>query len=98
MTRLRSTLLFVAVAATVLASTNACAKPAAVAQHGGASVFSVGDCVKIPAGNPLTADSLHAAKVSCAVDPSYTVGAVADAAGDGPRAGARARTRAGPGC
>lgn len=82
MTRSRSTrLILVAVAVTVLASISACAKPAEVAQHGGANVFSVGDCVKIPAGNPLTADSLHAAKVPCAVDPSYTVGAVASAAG-----------------
>jgi hypothetical protein len=47
-------------------------------QHGLAKVFSVGDCVSIPAKAP---DTLSADKVSCAADPSYTVGAVADSSG-----------------
>lgn len=68
-------------AATVLASVSGCAKPPQAPQYAGASMFAVGDCVTIPAGNPTSPDTLHATKVACAADPSYTVGAVANAAG-----------------
>lgn len=87
MTRSRSLqfVLLVAVTATVLASISGCSKPIAgqqVAEPQPAPIaFAVGDCVEIPAGTPETHDPLHASRVSCSVDPSYTVGAVADAAG-----------------
>jgi hypothetical protein len=70
-----------AVAMALLAVVSGCAKPAEEPPRAATNVFAVGECVEIPSGNPLTKDSLHATKVSCSVDPSYTVGAVADAAG-----------------
>jgi hypothetical protein len=85
MTRARSMpWILVAVAATVLAAVSGCAKPADQPLRGAASLFAVGDCVTIPAGNPVAPDTLHATKVSCGVDPSYTVGAVANDAGSCP--------------
>jgi hypothetical protein len=85
MTRSRSMpLMLVAVTATVLASISGCAKPADEPPRGAANMFAVGDCVKIPAADPAAPGTLHATNVSCAVDPSYTVGAVADAAGSCP--------------
>jgi hypothetical protein len=41
-------------------------------------IFAVGDCVEIPSTAPET---LRADGVSCAADPSYTVGALADDSG-----------------
>lgn len=58
-----------------------CATHAPEAQRGLAKVFSVGDCVSIPSSAPTT---LSADKVPCSADPSYTVGAVADASGTCP--------------
>ena len=58
-----------------------CATHASQAQRGLAKVFSVGDCVSIPSSAPAT---LSADKVPCSADPSYTVGAVADASGTCP--------------
>ncbi|TPG29532.1 hypothetical protein EAH80_27045 [Mycobacterium hodleri] len=50
-------------------------------------MFSVGDCVAIPAqAAGDTPDALAADKVSCTADPSYTVGAMADASGACPSA------------
>lgn len=48
------------------------------APRAGTKVFGVGDCVKIPSTAP---QMLHASEVSCAEDPSYTVGALTDDAG-----------------
>jgi hypothetical protein len=76
--------ILVAVVATALAAVSGCAKPPQTPQYAGASMFAVGDCVTIPAGSPTAPDTLHATKVSCAADPSYTVGAVANAAGSCP--------------
>ena len=55
-------------------------------QRGLAKVFSVGDCVAIPAESPDAPRTLTADKASCAADPSYTVGALADDKGTGPSA------------
>lgn len=55
-------------------------------ERGAAMVFAVGDCVSVPAATPDNPDVTRAAKVSCAVDPSYTVGAVADGTGTCPSA------------
>lgn len=63
-----------------------CAKQVEAARHGGATVFSVGDCVKIPAQAPQSPGTLQASKAPCSVDPSYTVGAIEDAAGSCPTA------------
>ncbi len=48
-----------------------------------AQAFTVGDCVVIPAAAP---NVVRAAKSSCAVDPSYTIGATTTAAGSCPSA------------
>lgn len=40
--------------------------------------LAVGDCVVVAAGDP---DSVQTRRASCAEDPSYTVGALADASG-----------------
>lgn len=58
-----------------------CAAQAPEPRPGMAKVFSVGDCVTIPSAAPQT---LSADKVSCGADPSYTVGAITDAAGSCP--------------
>ena len=73
------------VAATLLllVLTSGCATHAPQAARGTAKLFSVGDCVAIPAKAP---DALSADKVPCAADPSYTVGALADGAGACPSA------------
>src|SRR3982751_5538374 len=65
----------------LIAFLSGCTKPADEPPRAATNVFAVGECVAIPSGSPLTKDSLHATKVSCSVDPSYTVGAVADGAG-----------------
>ena len=77
MTRWRATSAVLTIAATtVLASGCALGNP--LPQRQAAKVFSVGDCVAIPSAAPAT---VSAAKVSCGADPSYTVGALADASG-----------------
>lgn len=48
------------------------------APRAGTKIFGVGDCVEIPSTAPET---LRASDVSCAEDPSYTVGALADDSG-----------------
>ena len=67
------------VGAIVLVVGSGCSQQSPQLQHGLAKVFSVGDCVAIPSKAPTT---LSAEKVACGADPSYTVGAVADAAVD----------------
>jgi hypothetical protein len=77
MTRMPATrmALLVSAAALLLALTSGCASHDPEPQRGLAEVFSVGDCVSIPAKAP---DTLSATKVSCSADPSYTVGAMAN--------------------
>jgi hypothetical protein len=86
MTRVSATriVLVAVVGAVVLAMTSGCALHAQQAERGMAKVFSVGDCVAVPTQAPGAPGSLSADKVSCAADPSYTVGAVADAVGKCP--------------
>jgi hypothetical protein len=50
----------------------------------GATVFAVGDCVDIPAGNPASPGTVKAGKVGCNADPSYTVGAITNSTGSCP--------------
>src|ERR1700710_3074596 len=85
MTRMPATrmALLVSAAALLLALTSGCASHDPEPQRGLAEVFSVGDCVSIPAKAP---DTLSATKVSCSADPSYTVGAMANGSGSCPSA------------
>lgn len=48
------------------------------------TVFALGDCVAIDAGEAPSPDPARATEVSCSQDPSYTVGATTDAAGQCP--------------
>lgn len=63
----------------------ACGTPAEP-ERAAAMVFAVGDCVSVPATTPARPAVARAGKVSCDVDPSYTVGAIADQAGACPSA------------
>ena len=75
------TTLLVAAAVLLFALTTACTSAAPGPQRGVAEVFSVGDCVAIPAATAGSSDSLSAGKVPCTADPSYTVGAMANDTG-----------------
>ncbi|MCV7422409.1 hypothetical protein H7K45_17825 [Mycobacterium yunnanensis] len=75
-----------AVGAVLVLLTAACSTPAAPPERGLAKVFSVGDCVAIPSDSPDAPTTLTADKASCAADPSYTVGAMADESGVCPSA------------
>lgn len=55
-------------------------------ERGAAMVFAVGDCVSVPAATPTAPEVTRAGRVSCDVDPSYTVGAIADGTGACPSA------------
>lgn len=81
MTRHRLGLALLAVPA-LLAAMTACGQHGP--ERGAVMVFSVGDCVSVPATTPSSPDVVRATAVDCAVDPSYTVGAVADDAGECP--------------
>ena len=94
----RMVLLAVMAAVALLVSTG-CSLTTPEAPQGLTEVFAVGDCVKIPAQSPAVlsaqasaarssapADQLRADKVPCTVDPSYTVGAMANDAGSCPSA------------
>ncbi|MBJ7340185.1 hypothetical protein [Mycolicibacterium sp.] len=84
MTRV-SAIRVVLVAVLGLAVLSGCSLHAAESPRGLAKVFSVGDCVAIPAQAPgATSDTLSAEKVPCAADPSYTVGAMANSSGSCP--------------
>ncbi|MCV7229143.1 hypothetical protein H7J73_24335 [Mycolicibacterium komossense] len=48
-----------------------------------AQAFTVGDCVVVPSAAP---NVVRAARASCAVDPSYTIGATTTASGSCPSA------------
>lgn len=82
MTRVQMVLFAVVGAVTLVLS--GCSPHAAEPERGLAKVFSVGDCVAIPAQAPGAPDTLTADKVSCTADPSYTVGAVANSSGSCP--------------
>lgn len=88
MTRVSATRIGVlaALGAVILIVSSGCAQPAPRAERGAAKLFSIGDCVAIPAQSPAVKDTLSADRVPCTADPSYTVGAVADAAGTCPSA------------
>ncbi|OMC04744.1 hypothetical protein A5733_20915 [Mycobacterium sp. NS-7484] len=83
MTRKR---LLVAALLAVAALTAGCGMGGKAPERSAAMVFSVGDCVSVPATTPAAPAVSRAAKVSCGVDPSYTVGAIADATGACPSA------------
>ncbi|MDH6196490.1 hypothetical protein M2272_003133 [Mycobacterium frederiksbergense] len=83
MTRSRF-LIAAAFAVPVLAA--GCAAGGAESERGAVMAFSVGDCVSIPATTPAAPEVTRASKVSCNVDPSYTVGAIADGRGTCPSA------------
>ncbi|MGV0809496.1 hypothetical protein [Mycolicibacterium setense] len=55
-------------------------------ERAAAMVFAVGDCVSVPAATPEDPEVTRADEVSCDVDPSYTVGAIADGTGACPSA------------
>lgn len=76
-------MLLAAAGSLLIAVTSGCAPQGPGPQRGLAEVFSVGDCVSIPAQTP---DTLSATKVPCNADPSYTVGAMANGAGSCPSA------------
>jgi len=78
--------LVAAVGAVLVLLMGACSTPAGPPQRGLAKVFSVGDCVAIPSDSPDAPATLTADKASCAADPSYTVGALADESGACPSA------------
>jgi hypothetical protein len=85
MTRMRVRLV-AAVGAALVLLTSGCSTHAEAPQRGLAKVFSVGDCVAIPSDSPDAPTTLTADKASCAADPSYTVGALADDSGACPSA------------
>jgi hypothetical protein len=78
--------LVAAVGAALVLLTSGCSTHAEAPQRGLAKVFSVGDCVAIPSDSPDAPTTLTADKASCAADPSYTVGALADQTGACPSA------------
>ncbi len=67
--------LLIAVMAVLLAVVSGCGLRPAPVERAGANVFSVGECVVIPSSAPAT---LRASRGSCAADPSYTIGAIAN--------------------
>lgn len=68
----------------MLAAVAGCGLRDAPVEYGAATVFAVGDCVAVPAAPPSAPEMLRARKVDCTADPSYTVGAVTNTAGDCP--------------
>ncbi len=80
MTRCRQARWLVVLAAMV-AVVSACGPRHEPAERAAVSMFAVGDCVEIPAGTSAAPGTMRAVKVSCAEDPSYTVGATANSSG-----------------
>ncbi|OFJ53490.1 hypothetical protein [Mycolicibacterium grossiae] len=70
----------VAAVAVILTMAGCGARPEPV-QRATMDVFEVGDCVALPPTTPGDPGTLRAEEVSCAQDPSYTVGATANDAG-----------------
>lgn len=68
----------------VAAGLSGCGQRAADPDVAASTVFAVGDCVGIDADVAPTSDPVKASEVSCAQDPSYTVGATTNAAGECP--------------
>jgi len=85
MTRVR-VVLVAAVGTVLFIMTTGCSAQSPEPPRGLAKVFSVGECVAIPAKAPGAPTTLTADKESCSADPSYTVGAVADQSGACPSA------------
>lgn len=70
------------VAAIVMVAVSGCGLQRVELPRAGSTVFSVGDCVEIPAQAPAADQApLRAQRVTCSVDPSYTVGAIAEPSG-----------------
>ncbi|CAM3491243.1 hypothetical protein H7J08_14550 [Mycobacterium frederiksbergense] len=70
----------------VLAGLPGCSLRGATPDVAAATVFAVGDCVEIDTDAAPTPDPVQASEVSCTQDPSYTVGATTNAAGECPTA------------
>jgi hypothetical protein len=70
--------------ALVLVVASGCSLHSQEPERGVAKVFSVGDCVAVPAQSPNASETLSADRVSCTADPSYTVGAMANESGSCP--------------
>jgi len=92
MTRRAPTIAASAAALVVMAALSGCARTAEPDVAAG-TVFAVGDCVQIEpgtiesgtdTGEAESQDPAHAVQVTCTQDPSYTVGATTDAAGECP--------------
>ncbi|MCF6387621.1 hypothetical protein L2K20_11630 [Mycobacterium sp. MBM] len=68
----------------VMAGLSGCGLRTAESDVAAATVFAVGDCVEIASGGAPAPNPARASEVSCTQDPSYTVGATTDAAGECP--------------
>ncbi|MGB5112158.1 MAG: hypothetical protein WBO08_11330 [Mycobacterium sp.] len=68
----------------VSATLTACGVRGAEPDVAASTVFAVGDCVQIDADVAPTPDPVRARETSCTQDPSYTVGATTNAAGECP--------------
>ena len=68
----------------VMAGLSGCGPRADAPDVAASTVFAVGDCVEIDAGQATVPDAARASEVSCTEDPSYTVGATTNAAGECP--------------
>lgn len=88
MTRRAPTITAFAFALVVVAALSGCALRTAEPDVAAGTVFALGDCVQIDggidAGDGRAQEPAHAVEVACTQDPSYTVGATTDAAGDCP--------------
>lgn len=76
--------LLVAVLAVLVVVATGCSLRDTQPQRGAVMIFSVGDCVRVPAGTPSAPEVVRATGVDCTADPSYTVGAIADGSGNCP--------------
>lgn len=70
----------------VVAALAGCGLRSAPADIAASTVYAVGDCVQISADDVPAPNAVQASESSCTVDPSYTVGATTDSAGDCPTA------------
>jgi hypothetical protein len=83
MTRRPATRWTLAVAVLSMVALSGCGSQPDAAERTAVNVFAVGDCVEIPPTEPGS-PTAKAEKASCSNDPSYTVGATADASGECP--------------
>ncbi len=84
MTRRASTIAASVVLLVVAAALSGCSLRTAEPDVAAAAVFALGDCVAIEAGGARAQDPAQAVEVDCTQDPSYTVGATTNAAGECP--------------